>query len=89
MAIRTINAVSVSTPVAGLVELHTHVMEGEAMKMVEVEHMAIPAGEKVLLQPGGLHLMIFDLKGALKQGTSFEATLVFEKAGRSVRSRSA
>lgn len=70
-----------STPVAGRVELHTMKMEGDVMRMREVEAIELPAGQPVALQPGGLHLMLMELKAPLKNGDRFPLTLKFEKAG--------
>ena len=39
-------------------------------------------GKTVKLAPGGYHLMLLDLKGALKQGDKLPITLEFEKAGK-------
>ena len=43
--------------------------------------LEIPAGGKVVLAPGGYHVMFLDLKQPPKQGKMFSATLTFEKAG--------
>jgi len=75
--------VSASSPAAELVQVHEMKMDGNVMRMREVEKgLEIPAGGSVKLAPGGLHLMMMGLKGPLKQGTSVPVTLVFEKAGR-------
>jgi periplasmic copper chaperone A len=34
-----------------------------------------------VFQPGGLHVMLLDLKAPLKEGEHFPVTLTFEKAG--------
>lgn len=70
-----------SSPAAGKVELHESVMDQGVMKMREVKEMPVPAGGKVTLQPGGLHLMLMNLKQPLKEGETVSVTLVFEKAG--------
>ena len=44
--------------------------------------LAIEPGKTVKLAPGGYHLMMFDLKGQLKQGDKVPVTLEFEKAGK-------
>ena len=44
--------------------------------------LAIEPGQTVKLVPGGYHLMMFDLKGQLKQGDKVPVTLEFEKAGK-------
>jgi len=75
--------VSASSPAAELVQVHEMKMDGNVMRMREVDNgLEIPAGGSVKLAPGGLHLMMMGLKGPLKQGTSVPVTLVFEKAGR-------
>jgi len=74
---------SASSPAAELVQVHEMKMDGNVMRMREVERgLEIPAGGSVTLAPGGFHLMMMGLKGPLKQGTPVPLTLVFEKAGR-------
>ena len=73
--------VSASAGVAGSVELHTMSMEGDVMRMRQVDSIALPAGKTVELKPGGLHIMFMGLKTPLKAGDSFPMTLKFEKAG--------
>lgn len=70
-----------SSDVAGKVELHTHIKDGDVMRMRAVEAIDLPAGQKVMLQPGGYHIMLFGLKRPLKEGERFPLTLEFEKAG--------
>lgn len=72
----------VITPLAAMAELHTHVNEDGILRMRAVEAVVIPAGGQVEMKPGGLHVMLLGLKGALKEGRSVPLTLVFEKAGR-------
>lgn len=75
--------VSASSPVAGAVELHTMVMEGDVMKMRAVPSIDVAPGTTVELKPGGLHIMLIDLTAPLKEGTSFPLTVTFEKGGSS------
>lgn len=63
------------------VELHSMRMEGDVMRMRQVDGIALPAGQKVALEPGGLHIMFVGLKAPLKVGDKFPMTLKFEKAG--------
>jgi len=72
---------SASSSAAGMVQLHTMSMEGDVMKMREVEAIDLPAGTTVELKPGGLHLMLMGLKSPLKEGSKVPLTLKFEKAG--------
>jgi len=74
--------VSAKSPAADLVQIHEMKMDGNVMRMREVEKgLEIPAGGSVTLAPGSLHLMMMGLKGPLKQDTRVPVTLVFEKAG--------
>jgi copper(I)-binding protein len=73
--------VAASTPVAGRVELHTHVKDGDVMRMRKVEAIDVDAHGSAKLEPGGLHVMFFDIKAPLKEGQKFPLTLKFEKAG--------
>lgn len=74
--------VSATTPIAREVQIHSMNMDGGVMRMRQVEGgLAIPAGGRVALQPGGLHLMFIDLNAPLIAGASFPVTLRFAKAG--------
>ncbi len=73
--------VSASSPVAERVELHESTMDQGVMKMREVTMMPIDPGKTVTLAPGGLHIMLMNLKQPLAEGQSVSLTLVFEKAG--------
>jgi hypothetical protein len=70
-----------SSPVAGSVELHEMRMEGDMMKMRAVPRLALPAGKPVALTPGGYHLMLYDLKQQLVEGTRIPIRLELEAAG--------
>ena len=70
-----------STPVAQRLELHTMAMKGDVMEMRQIDAIDMPAGKKVELKPGGLHVMFIGLKAPLKLGDKVPVTLKFEKAG--------
>ena len=72
--------VGVSSPVAGVVEVHEMKMEGDVMKMRAVPSLDLPAGQTVQLKPGGYHVMMMDLKQALPTGSTVPLTLVFKDA---------
>lgn len=72
---KAMSIVSASTPAAGKVELHTHIMEGEVMKMRQVDDIVIPAMGKTELKPGGLHIMLFELKQDFKEGGEIAVTI--------------
>lgn len=74
--------VSAASPVAGVVEIHEMTMDGNVMKMRALpKGLTLPAGQAVALKPGGLHVMLMDLKQPLKAGDSVPLTLVVESAG--------
>ncbi len=71
--------VEVSSPIAGVVELHEMAMDKDVMRMRPVKAgLALPAGQAVELKPGGYHVMLMDLKGPVKAGDVVPVTLVFE-----------
>lgn len=72
---------AVDDAVAGKVELHTTVLDGTVMRMREVEAIDLAAESTTALEPGGLHIMLIDLKQPLRAGGNFPLTLEFEKAG--------
>lgn len=75
--------VSASSDISDRVELHTHIMANGVMQMREVEGgIKVPAGETIMLAPGGLHVMFLGLHAPLKEGTTFDLTLTFD-SGRS------
>ena len=70
-----------SSPAAERIELHLMAMEGDVMRMRQVESVELPPGGRVELKPGGLHLMLMGLKQPLQAGQAVPLTLRFEKAG--------
>ncbi|MBI2241985.1 MAG: copper chaperone PCu(A)C [Magnetospirillum gryphiswaldense] len=73
--------VAASANVSKSVELHTHIKDGEIMRMRKVESIAVPAGGAAELKPGGDHIMFIDLNAPLKEGDKVDVTLSFEKGG--------
>jgi copper(I)-binding protein len=73
--------VSASVPIARTVELHTHIRDGDVMRMRPVADIPVPAGQTVRLRPGGLHVMLIGLTEPLRQGATVPLTLRFERAG--------
>jgi copper(I)-binding protein len=73
--------VAVSSPAAGVAEVHEMAMSGDVMKMRALpDGLELPAGKAVQLKPGGYHVMLMDLKQALNSGDQIPVTLVFEGA---------
>ena len=72
--------VGVSSPVAGVAEVHEMKMEGDVMKMRAVPSLDLPAGKKVEFKPGGYHVMLMDLKAPLAKDSTVPVTLLFKDA---------
>lgn len=64
------------------VEIHEMKMDGNVMRMRELEKgVEIAPGATVELKPGGYHIMFMNLKAPFTKDGKIPATLVFEKAG--------
>ncbi len=72
--------VDISSPLAGVAEVHDMKMEGDVMKMRLIENLELPAGKTVELKKGGAHLMLMDLNKPLAAGTQLPLTLHFKDA---------
>jgi copper(I)-binding protein len=70
--------VKASNSASKITELHTHINEGGVMKMRPVPAIDIKAKGEAVLQPGGLHVMLIDLKGPMKDGDKVAITLGFD-----------
>lgn len=74
--------VSARAEIARVVEIHTHIRDGDVMRMRPVEGgIEIAPGAEVTLAPGGHHLMLIGLKRPMAKGDRVPLTLVFERAG--------
>lgn len=71
-----VRIISGTSPVCARVELHTHehLPDGSA-RMIEIPSIDIPAQGSVVLKPGGMHLMLIDLKERLVEGGTVDVTL--------------
>ncbi|MCS6826777.1 MAG: copper chaperone PCu(A)C [Caldilinea sp.] len=76
---RDVQLVSASSPVAKVVETHETVSENGVMKMIPLpDGYEIPAGEALVLKPGGKHIMLIDLVKPLQPGDEFTLTVNFD-----------
>ena len=74
--------IGVSSSIAASASLHeTRVDANGVASMSPVEALEIPAGDTVLLEPGGYHIMFMGLTGRFAEGDMLPVTLTFEKAG--------
>ncbi len=67
----------VSSIISDRIEIHEHSMADGMMRMREVGKITIDANSKVVLQPAGLHLMLFSLKQAITEKNVIPLTLHF------------
>ncbi|MBO9308831.1 MAG: copper chaperone PCu(A)C [Chloroflexi bacterium] len=75
--------IAAETDVAGLVELHETVVENNMAKMKPLaEGISLPPGVVTELKPGGLHIMLMQMKRELKAGDSITLTLIFKSGKR-------
>lgn len=73
--------VGVSTPAAGVAEVHEMKMEGDTMKMRAVQGgLELPPRQVVELKPSGYHVMLMDLKQPMPKGATVPLTLRFQDA---------
>ena len=72
--------VGVSSPAAGVAEVHEMKMENDVMKMRALPGLDLPAGQTVQLKPGGYHVMLLDLKAPLAKDSTVPVTLRFKDA---------
>jgi copper(I)-binding protein len=73
--------VGAATDAARVVEVHETVVESGMAMMHPVAKVDLPAGKTVELKPGGYHLMLVDLRRALKPGDVVDVMLSFREAG--------
>ncbi len=70
-----------ATEIAGVVEVHEMAMVDGDMVMQPIEGgLVIPAGQSVVLEPGGNHLMLMMLTGDLVAGQEISVTFDFDGA---------
>lgn len=72
---REVRVVKASSTVSRITELHTHLNEGGVMKMRQVKDIPVPAGGEAVLKPGGLHVMLIEMRLPLRAGDAVPITL--------------
>lgn len=65
--------------VANNVELHkSFVDEKGVIRMASIDKIVVPAKSSISLAPGGIHIMLFELKRKLSAGDNFKIVLALE-----------
>jgi copper(I)-binding protein len=67
---KSIRVTGVSSPDFAAAELHRTVVEDGVARMTPVEQLEVPAHERRVLEPGGLHLMLINPHQPLSDGDS-------------------
>lgn len=74
--------VAVKTSISPMAQIHEMVTSGATSSMQEMPNgLDVPANGEVTLKPGGYHVMIMNVKSALKEGDSVDLELTFKNAG--------
>lgn len=75
---KEISLIDANTSLSSVTELHTHIKDGEMMKMIKVSDIKIPAHGEANLKSGGLHIMVFDLNSSVDENTTANVWLKFD-----------
>lgn len=75
---KDITLLSAQSTIAASTELHQHIHQDGMAKMVQVPHITIKARDKVMLAPGGYHVMFIGLTQPLKEGQEVSFALHFD-----------
>jgi periplasmic copper chaperone A len=74
--------IAATADAAGRVEIHRTMPGASGMHAMEpVSEINVPAGGTVTLEPGGFHLMLFELAAPLAAGDEVLLSLTFANAG--------
>jgi len=73
--------IAVHSPAANMAELHETVVDGDFVRMKHRPGgFEIAAGGEIVLESGGKHIMLMQLKSPLESGDSIDLELIFEHA---------
>ena len=70
--------IDVSSDIAAAAEMHESKMSGDVMQMDQVESVPLKAFAEIEFAPGGLHIMLVDLKQDVRVGYEIEVVLHFK-----------
>ena len=73
--------VTITSPIAGKAEVHETTMKKGVMRMSPTGPLKIRPGKMLVLKPGGLHVMLMNLRSPLVKGDAVKLRLTFERAG--------
>ncbi len=65
-----------ATAIANNVELHKSFVDEKGIsRMTSIDNIVVPSQSEIELKPGGIHIMLFDLKRSLSVGDTFTLTI--------------
>jgi periplasmic copper chaperone A len=71
-----------ASSIANRVEMHIIVTDDKGVsRMVPVNRLVVPAKSNLIMKPGGVHIMLLDLKKPLNYGDKFYVHFIIEKVG--------
>lgn len=71
---------AVQTPLAEAVEIHESTTDAQGVtRMRPIDQVVVPAGDSVVFEPGGLHLMLIGLRHRLAVRDSVDLMLLFSR----------
>ncbi|MAS00078.1 MAG: hypothetical protein CMH24_01730 [Nitrosomonadales bacterium] len=79
--------INIESKIIGRIETHSMIMDGEIMKMRKITP-TLKKNKIYKFQPGGNHLMLFDIKKELKQGDNIDLLFTFELKNKELLSKS-
>ena len=72
--------IAVSSDIAAAAEMHESKMSGDVMQMNQLESVPLEAFAEIEFAPGGLHIMLVDLKQDIKAGDEINVILHFKNS---------
>ncbi len=82
---QNVTLIKATSDVTKTVEMHSMSMHNGIMKMRMLDELPVEAGKPLKLEPGGLHLMLFDLKKPLAAGQYVNFELTFKSGSQSFK----
>ena len=73
-----VRLVGATAEIAESVEIHTMSMDGDVMRMRQIDALVVTPDQPVVLAPGGYHIMLMGLKRPIDEGEELPVSLLFE-----------
>lgn len=70
----------ITSPAAARLELHQTLKEGNVARMEKFDVLAVGKGQTIAFEPGGKHVMMFDLKPEVRAGQTVPLTFDLQSA---------